>query len=145
AQVSAVAQALNTPAPLVLPRWSVTIIEPRVQRILENLGVAPDALVDPHALEGRIARQRLPAETVAALTALRRDLEGNLDTLGRSGGGLVSVPVIEGLRRSLERKLERLDRRITAAAKRRETELMESIATARGALYPHGSRQERKL
>jgi uncharacterized protein YllA (UPF0747 family) len=145
AQVSAVAQALDAPAPLVLPRWSVTIIEPRVQRILESLGVAPDALVDPHALEGRVARQRLPAETVAALTALRRDLEGNLDTLGRSGAGLVSVPVIEGLRRSLERKLERLDRRITAAAKRRETEVMESIATARGALYPHGSRQERKL
>ena len=32
AQVSAVADALGVPTPLVVPRWSATIVEPRVQR-----------------------------------------------------------------------------------------------------------------
>ena len=145
AQVSAVAQALDLPVPLVLPRWSGTILEPRIQRTLDDLGVGPDALVDPHALEGRIARERLPVETVAALSALRRDLDADVEKVRRAGTGLVADAVLDGLRRSLEHHLERLDRRIIAAAKRRESDLMRSIATARGALYPDGVRQERKL
>jgi bacillithiol biosynthesis cysteine-adding enzyme BshC len=145
AQVSAVAGVLDVPAPFVLPRWSATIIEPRVGKVLADLGVGPEALADPHAVEGRVARDRLPAETVAALAALRRDLDGDLDTLRRSSTELFQDSVIDGLRRTIELKLSRLDRRIVAAAKRREADAMRAIATARGALYPHGARQERKL
>ena len=39
----------------------------------------------------------------------------------------------------------RLERRILAAVKRRETETMYALATARGSLYPFGTRQERAL
>jgi hypothetical protein len=42
-------------------------------------------------------------------------------------------------------RLERLERRVVAGAKRREDGLMHRIATVRGALYPHGAKQERKL
>ena len=38
-----------------------------------------------------------------------------------------------------------LPRRIVAAAKRRDSETMTQIATARGALFPLGTRQERAL
>jgi len=145
AQVSAVADALGVASPTVLPRWSCTIIEPRVRRILDELHVGRDALADPHALEGRVARERLPAETTASLAALRRDLDANIDTLRRTGNGLVPDAVVDGLRRTVDLKLERLDRRFIAAMKRREADAMRSIATARGALYPHGVRQERKL
>ena len=41
--------------------------------------------------------------------------------------------------------MARLERRLLAAVKRRETDVMHQIATARGSLYPHGTRQERKL
>jgi uncharacterized protein YllA (UPF0747 family) len=145
AQVSAVAEALDLPAPVVLPRWSATIIEPRIQRILDDLGVGPEAVADPHALEGRVARERLSAEPSAALAALRRDLDSDLDTLRRSGADLVPDAVFDGLQRSFAHRLERLERRILAATKRRESDVMRSIATARGALFPHGVRQERKL
>ena len=145
AQVSAVANALDVPAPLALPRWSATIIEPRVRRVLDDFGVEPAALADPHALETRVARERLPADTVAAIAALRRDLDADLTALGQRGTGLVSEAVIDGLRRSMEHRVARLDRRFTAAAKRRETDAMRAIATARGSLFPHGVRQERKL
>jgi bacillithiol biosynthesis cysteine-adding enzyme BshC len=144
AQVSAVATALDAPVPLVLPRWSVTIIEPRIRRILDEFGVDASALADPHALEGRMARERLPTDVVAAQAALRRDLGAGLDALQRSGAGVPDA-VIDGLRRSIEHRLQRLDRRILAGAKRRETDVMRAIATARAALFPNGARQERKL
>ena len=40
AQVTAVAEALELPLPLVVPRWSTTLIEPRLQKTLNTLGVA---------------------------------------------------------------------------------------------------------
>ncbi len=86
-----------------------------------------------------------PPRRPRSLASLRRDLDANIDTLRRSAKGLVPDAVVDGLRRSVDLKLERLDRRFVAATKRRETDAMRSIATARGALFPHGVRQERKL
>ena len=45
----------------------------------------------------------------------------------------------------MQHRLERLHRRIVAAAKRRSDETMTQIGTARGSLFPLGSRQERAL
>jgi hypothetical protein len=45
----------------------------------------------------------------------------------------------------MQHRLERLERRITAATKRREHDTMMQIGTARGALFPLGTRQERAL
>ena len=52
AQVTAVAEALELPLPLVVPRWSTTLIEPRLQKTLNTLGVAASDLADPHASRG---------------------------------------------------------------------------------------------
>jgi len=53
--------------------------------------------------------------------------------------------VIDGAQRSIRHRLDRLERRIVAASKRRETDTMTQIGTARGALFPLGTRQERAL
>ena len=53
--------------------------------------------------------------------------------------------ILEGLRAQLGLRLDRGDRRITAALKRNEAELRRDLGTARGSLYPEGIRQERSL
>jgi uncharacterized protein YllA (UPF0747 family) len=145
AQVSAVADALQLPRPLAVPRWSAMVIEPRVQQMLDALGVTMESLTDPHAVETRLARAHLPRQTDEALRALRRELETRLATLASSSDQLVSAAVLDGVRKSIDHRLDRLERRYAAAVKRRETTLMRTVAAARGALYPHGARQERKL
>ena len=45
----------------------------------------------------------------------------------------------------MEHRILRFERRVIAAAKRRDTKLADDIATARGALFPLGKRQERAL
>jgi len=146
AQVSAVADAVGVPRPLVLPRWSTTVIEPRIQRILDELGgVTADALADVHAVEARLARARLTPGAERALRALHDDLANDVGRLQSASDGLVPATVLDGLRRSLAHRLERLERRFLAAVKRREAETMRKLATARGALYPGGIRQERAL
>ena len=145
AQVTAVAEALDLPLPLVVPRWSVTLIEPRVQKMLNKLGVSATDLADPHAVEGRLARKSMDADLQAALAGLRGSTDSAIDRLRTANDGTIAAEVVDGLRRDLGHRLERLERRVVASTKRRETELMRQIATARGALYPHGIRQERKL
>ena len=44
-------------APLAVPRWSGTIVEPEVGEILARYGLSPDDFRDPHAVETRLAAQ----------------------------------------------------------------------------------------
>lgn len=145
AQVTAVADALELARPLVVPRWSTTIVEPRTRATLDHLGVTMDELVDPHAVEGRLARERLNPTMASALRELRSSMDTALDKLGAANDGVVATDVISGLSREMAHRLERLERRVVAGAKRREDDLMRRISTVRGALYPHGAKQERKL
>lgn len=146
AQVSGVADALGVPAPLPVPRWSATILEPRIERVLGRLGIAREELRQREVLETRLARGKLPTQVANALHALRRDIGSDLSTLQASDRDkLVSVASLDGMRRSVEHRLERLERRYAAAIKRRETQTMQDIATAAASLYPNGKTQERVL
>jgi len=145
AQVSAVSDALGVPTPLVVPRWSTTIVEPRVQRTLSRFALSVEAFADPQGVEGRVARERLSPDAARALAELRNSVATGIGALDAANRGLLSDDVIEGLRRSLDHRMARVERRLLAAVKRRESEIMHQLATARGSLYPHGTRQERKL
>ena len=148
AQASAVAAALDTPMPVAVPRWSGTIVQPHVRRILDRYALAPDDLRDPHAAETELAREALPHRVRQALDGLRHAVSEALDRLPAEPAGVDPVlppRVIEGHRRGFEQRVDRLERRYVSAAKRRAEAMRNDIATARGALYPHGRRQERVL
>ena len=147
AQVSAVAAALGAEAPLALPRWSCTIIEPRVARILERLGLERGELADPATPERRLAQRALP-ESARAVIAQAKEQAASL---GASLGALakedriIDGRVAEGHAQRAAWLADRLERRILAAVKRREAETMLALATARASLNPLGMRQERAL
>ncbi|MGH7717647.1 MAG: bacillithiol biosynthesis protein BshC, partial [Gemmatimonadaceae bacterium] len=148
AQVSAAAVALERPTPLAVPRWSGTIIEPHIRRILERYSLGMEDLRDPHGVETGLAASRVSAGVREALERSRahvaemvRDLTAALE----GPPSVVDERVITGAGRGLEHRLDRLTRRVTAAVKRREMAMMRDIATARAALYPRGAAQERAL
>jgi uncharacterized protein YllA (UPF0747 family) len=148
AQISPIAETLGVPRPLILPRWSCTIIEPHIEKTLESLQLVPDDFRDPHGVEARVARAKLPTRVIDELTATRELLDKRLDLLSEAvveERAPVSPAVTGGLRASLLRRLERFERRLIAAAKKQHADLMLEIATARGSLYPLGKPQERAL
>ena len=146
AQAGAVAEGLEVPVPLVVPRWSATVIEPHVQRMLERIGITRDELQRAHEVEARLARAALPSPVAAGLAGLRDDVERRLAALEIDDTeGLVPSAAVQGTRRALLHRLERLERRFVASTKRREAALMHDVATVRGALHPDGKRQERAL
>jgi len=146
AQVSAVAAALESEPPLILPRWSGIVIEPRVQKILARYSLTPADFADPHAVETRLAKESLPAELRSSLDGLRRAIDAQIAALSAAEGSrLVADTVTEGLRRNMLHLVDRLERRYTAAIKREGNEALRDAEVARAALYPLGYPQERAL
>ena len=148
AQVSAVAEAIDADAPLAVPRWSATLIEPHIAELMLRYGVRVDDFADPHAVETRLAREAFPAGVSKALEQLRRDLAERLAGVRaalQSLDGMAPSATVDGTGRALDWRISRLERRITAAVKARETSLMRDLATIRASLFPGGVRQERAL
>lgn len=149
AQASAVADALAATPPLALPRWSCTIVEPHVARILARYGLAPADLEQAHAAEMRLARQAAPPELTRAIDTLRETVEASLrdvaDTAVTGDTPLVNSRVFEGTHTAMQHRIARLERRLVAAIARRDSEMRGDLATARGALHPFGKSQERML
>lgn len=147
AQVAGVARALDAAPPVGLPRWSGTVIEPFTDRALERLGIEPADAAQTHALEKRFARAAMPPEVNDAWTRLQRQITDAVTALGAAvrASALAPMPVIEGLQRSLNHKLGRAERRLLAAAKRRDDQVRRDLALVSIALYPNGKRQERVL
>jgi len=63
----------------------------------------------------------------------------------RETAPLVPDAVLEGARRAMAHRLDRLERRLVAAVRRRERGLMHDLAVARASLFPLGKPQERML
>ncbi|MDQ3997705.1 MAG: bacillithiol biosynthesis BshC, partial [Gemmatimonadota bacterium] len=147
AQVSAVADLLGVERPLAVPRWSGTIVEPHVDQILRRLEVVHGDLGDPHALEGKLARARLPETVAAALARVRDAVDRATAALAADPEASTLVPeaAVTGAKRSILARLQRVERRYVAGVKRREVDLMRQVATARAHLFPDGERQERAL
>ncbi len=146
AQTSAVADVLGVPQPLILPRWSCTLIEPSAAALLARYGTSLEELRDPHGPETRLARAALPDALREALDALAHAVETETRRVAAADrDGLVPEAVVEGARAHLSHRVSRLERRYLAAAKRGAQAVLRDLATLRGALYPGGERQERVL
>lgn len=148
AQIGPIADALGVARPSIVPRWSCTIMEPHVEKILETLQLRPEDLRDPYEAEARVARSRLPKLVIEELNATRAALDERMDALGDAiieAKAPVPPGVIDGLRANLTRRLDRFERRLIGAAKKQHADVMEEIGTARGSLYPLGKPQERSL
>lgn len=145
AQVGAVAEALALPAPLAVPRWSCTLVEPHVDALLQRYGAAVADLAAPDALETRVARAALADDSTRALEQVRAVVAALPEALGGEAGPMGLDAAVQGATRSLQHRLDRLERRLVAGVKRREAGIMRDLGTLRGALHPLGGRQERAL
>jgi bacillithiol biosynthesis cysteine-adding enzyme BshC len=146
AQVAPIADVIGVPRPNVVPRWSTTIVEESIQRILDRYGVGIADLRDFDGLLTRIVRDRMPESVANPLESIRSTLADQTEALAKAAGReRIDPKIIEGIKAQLDLRIGRGERRIIAALKRNEEELRRDLGTARGSLYPDGVRQERVL
>lgn len=149
AQAAALAPILGGATPLAVPRWSGLIIEPYVDRILDRYGVSLEEVRDREAVVKRLVAQRIPSAVAKAIADMRamthRAVDALRSALTSDPPPLVDKRIVDGAEGQLMHRLDRLERRVLAAAKRRETEIVEHVDAAYAALYPLGRSQERVL
>jgi bacillithiol synthase len=132
--------------PMVFPRFSVTLVERKVAKVLEKLSLEPTALARPmHEIARDVVREGIPPEIRRTVDELRASLE-------RGSAALLEAarPVDPTLKGPIDRvrsvaidALSDAERKIDQAVKRQSETTLQQIEKARIHLYPDGVPQER--
>ncbi|HVR69503.1 MAG TPA: bacillithiol biosynthesis cysteine-adding enzyme BshC [Vicinamibacteria bacterium] len=137
----------GVPRPTLVPRPSLTLVEPAQARALEAEGLSlSDLQGDPEAVRGRWAREAYPEVEAAfarAREALEREMTAVADVLGQLDPTLRGAAE-SALGRALH-PIQTLHEKSTRALKKRDQSRAERLRRTRDALLPGGSLQERGL
>ncbi|PYQ10162.1 MAG: bacillithiol biosynthesis cysteine-adding enzyme BshC [Acidobacteria bacterium] len=135
------------PRPALMPRPSLTLVEPSQARALEAEGLTlPDLQEDPQAILGRWVRESYPEiETAFARVrdALEREMAGVETALGALDPTLRGAA--DSARGRILHQIEGLQEKATRALKKRDQVRADRLRRTRDALLPGGSFQERGL
>lgn len=148
AQLREVYRWLGVAMPLILPRFTATLVEPRMGRVLERYGLRPQEVRgDVEALLNRLIGERYgeeaqerfgearqaAAQALSPLLAWVKEVDPNLEK-----------PAQQTLLH-LEFELEKLLQKTMRALKRRNEVLAEQIRSVAEGLYPQRQLQERVM
>jgi bacillithiol biosynthesis cysteine-adding enzyme BshC len=135
------------PRPVLIPRPSVTLVEPAQARALEADEISlPDLQADPQGLLSRWARQDYP-EVGAAFDRARKAIEKELGTVEEMLGTLDPTlkAAADGARGRALHQVEALQEKAMRALKKRDQSRADRLRRTRDALMPGGAFQERGL
>ena len=146
AQVGAVYAAILGRVTPVVPRFSATLVEPKVQRWLAQYGIAVrDTFDGPEALRQTLASRTLPAGLQAAFERANLSIEesfsGLQDALAKLDPTLVEASQTGASK--VRYQLDRLRERAMAAELRRSEVVGRHAVALSHALYPENALQER--
>ena len=148
AQAGAVYEALLGRVTPIVPRFSATIVEPKMQRLIERHGITvPDVFAGPEALRRHLAERGLPEDLQAAFDAARKSLDSHLSSVKEKLERLdrTLIDAAETARSKIEYQLERLQSQ-AARAEAQKSELVTRHAESLSqALYPDKGLQERAI
>ena len=148
AQTSEVYRLLERPVTPILPRSSLTMVEPHTGRVLERYGLS---LVDLFAgLENVLARvveEHLGRDTASTFVQVEEDMNAELDKLREKLKAVdpTLADALETGRRKINYQLEGLRTRFHRAQMSRDEAAQRQLLRAFDQLYPEKALQERHI
>jgi bacillithiol biosynthesis cysteine-adding enzyme BshC len=147
AQAAVVYEALLHRVTPVLPRFSATLVEPRLANLLERYALTlPDTFHGEEALRQKLAAHALPAELQGAFDSANSALENSLslvrDALARLDVTLVDAAKVAESK--MRHQLDTLRARAARAELTRGEVLSRHAALLSNTLYPNKGLQERE-
>ena len=148
AQASAVYEILLGRVTPVVPRFSATIVEPKVQRLLERHEISvTDVFAGPEALSRQLAAECLPEDLQAAIDTAQKSIDSHLSTVKEKLAKLdrTLVDAAETARSKMQYQLERLQTQAARAEAQKGELVSRHAETLSQALYPDKGLQERSI
>jgi bacillithiol biosynthesis cysteine-adding enzyme BshC len=148
AQAGAVYEALLGRVTPIVPRFSATIVEPKMQRLFERHGISiSDIFAGPEALRRQLAERGLPEDLQAAFEAARKSLDSHLSDIKEKLTKLdrTLVDAAETARSKIEYQLERLHSQAARAEAQKSELVTRHAETLSNAIYPDKGLQERGI
>jgi bacillithiol synthase len=147
AQIGLSYENFGIPRPVLLPRPSLTLVDPSQARTLESERLQLIELeADPEGLVSQWAREAYP-EVEAAFTRARTTLTEDMGAVEQALGAL--DPTLKGAAESARgralHQIETLYEKSIRALKKRDQSRAERLRRTRDALFPGGALQERGL
>jgi bacillithiol biosynthesis cysteine-adding enzyme BshC len=147
AQIGPAYAVFGIPRPALMPRASVTLIEPSQARALDAEGLSLDDLrEDPEHVLARWARESHP-EVESAFARARTALESGMAEVGNAVAAVDATlrAAAEGAGGRALHQIEALQEKTVRALKKRDQTRAERLRRTRDALLPGGVPQERAL
>jgi bacillithiol biosynthesis cysteine-adding enzyme BshC len=148
AQAGTVYEMLLNRVTKIVPRFSATIVEPKIQRILERLGISVlDVFAGPEALRRQLAARNLPQDLQAAFDALHQMLGANLGTIREKLEKLdpTLVDAAQTASSKMQHQLEKLQTQAARAEAMKNELVTRKNEILSYALYPDKGLQERGI
>ena len=134
--------------PVIYPRSSVTIVERKIQKVLDKFDIGIQRLATPpHQLAAEMTREETPPAVRKALDRMRGAIGGGcgqLSELVREIDPSLEGPVSRARNQSL-RALESVEKKIAQSLKRKNAVALGQLKKAQDHIYPLGGPQERTL
>ena len=146
AQLRPVYDIFDVPMPVIVPRATISLVEPRIAQLLGRFGVGlSDLIQEPEQLASRILRTQLPPDLGATLARARQGVE---EIFRQVGDAVAAVdPTLRATAGQtsghIKGHLDQLERKAVQALKRREADTGQQLQRLRDALMPGGKLQER--
>jgi bacillithiol biosynthesis cysteine-adding enzyme BshC len=148
AQLRGLFQAYSMEPPLIYPRWSGLLIEPKISKVLDKFGLEPKAFRRPlPELERDLLEDQVPPQLQAVLQRLRASVADGYDGI-RSEAAKID-PTLQGfvsgqLKATLS-ALRNTEKKILKHLRDRNAIALGQLAKTRVHLFPDGRPQERVL
>jgi bacillithiol biosynthesis cysteine-adding enzyme BshC len=145
-QAGVVYEALLERVTPIVPRFSATLIEPKLQRLLEKHGLAiSDVFEGPEALHKEIAARQLPRDLQAAFDKAKNSFEDNFSLVKEKLEKLdkTLVDAAETSRSKMQHQLEKLYAQAARAEAQKGEVVSRHAELLSESLYPDKGLQER--
>jgi bacillithiol synthase len=148
AQAAVVFQILLGRTTPIVPRYSATIVEPKIQRLLERYGISVlDAFSGCESLRQKLAAHSLPEDLQAAFDSAKKSFDAHLNTI-KEGLAKLDRTLVDAGETAVSKMNYQLER-LHAQAGRAESQKKEVVGrhaeTITHALYPEKGLQERAV
>lgn len=132
----------------IVPRFSATLIEPKIQRLLDKHGITiTDVFNGPEPLRKHIAARHLPQDLQVAFDAAKQSFDANFSSVKEKLEKLdkTLVDAAETARSKMQHQLEKLYAQAARAEAQKGELVSRHAEMISGALYPDKGLQERGI